>query len=309
MATFSGGKDGFHTIPPCFLNVDSFSGETMKKHYTYKLTAINPVDERIEYIGVRSCDCDPDQDSKYMSSSKQIAKAINAGVLFKKVILKEWDTRKEAVAHEVELHNKFDVSTNPKYFNKAKQTSVGFDTSGLVGENNNRYGVPFDDEIKNQISNTMKEKNLKWFTNGVESIRISFGNGELPPNGFYEGRLFDTSHVTDDWRKSISLRQKGMKKSYMLGDNNISKRPEVKEKISIKSSEYHNRPEVKIKKSLAILGNKNPTKRPEIAKIISYKAKERNLLLKQFFELSGFTGNKRTVTVAQATNWLQLKGI
>jgi hypothetical protein len=101
------------------------------------LIALNPVDERVEYIGVRSCKCLPAEDLGYMSSSRTIAKMIAAGVTFNKEILATWPTRKRAVAHEVELHNAFDVARSPRFFNKAKQTCVGFDTEGTqVGDDN-----------------------------------------------------------------------------------------------------------------------------------------------------------------------------
>lgn len=34
--------------------------------------------------------------------------------------------------HEIELHNKFDVAVNPQFYNRAKQTSTGFDQSEVI---------------------------------------------------------------------------------------------------------------------------------------------------------------------------------
>jgi hypothetical protein len=49
-----------------------------------------------------------------------------------KIVLARFDSREEAVAYEIEMHNKFDVVKNPLFYNKAKQTSTGFDTTGRV---------------------------------------------------------------------------------------------------------------------------------------------------------------------------------
>jgi hypothetical protein len=109
----------------------------MKFHYTYRLAAINPIDSRVEYIGVRSSSVEPADDAAYMSSSRTISKLISDGVVFKKEIIAVWPTRAVAVAHEVELHNLHDVGRSPRFFNKAKQTTVGFDTEGTqIGDKN-----------------------------------------------------------------------------------------------------------------------------------------------------------------------------
>ena len=138
-ASFSGRKGGFDTLPAVVsLSVGSYvGGRKMKFHYTYKLIAVNPIDERVEYIGVRSCSGLPADDAAYMSSSREIRALIKSGVQFVKEIIAVHENRKKAVAHEVELHADFDVARSPRFFNKAKQTAVGFDTQGtLTGEDN-----------------------------------------------------------------------------------------------------------------------------------------------------------------------------
>lgn len=97
-----------------------------KKHYVYVL--ISNVEEKF-YIGARSCSCEVDEDS-YMGSSSVMTKEDKDNC--DKLVLKEFDTRKEAIAYEVELHNQFEVSTNERFWNNAKQTSTKFDTSGTT---------------------------------------------------------------------------------------------------------------------------------------------------------------------------------
>lgn len=97
-----------------------------KKHYVYVL--ISNTEEKF-YIGARSCSCEVDEDP-YMGSSSVMTKEDKDSC--DKLVLKEFGTRKEAIAYEVELHSQFEVSTNEKFWNKAKQTSTGFDTTGRV---------------------------------------------------------------------------------------------------------------------------------------------------------------------------------
>lgn len=93
--------------------------------YTYLIKAKN---SKMKYIGVRSCKCHPDNDD-YWSSSRHLPKDVK--ITHKKRILKTHTSRKNAVEHEIFLHNKYDVGRNPEFYNRAKQTSTKYDTSGV----------------------------------------------------------------------------------------------------------------------------------------------------------------------------------
>ena len=95
-------------------------------HYVYLLQ--HTTDKR-KYIGVRSCKV-PIKDDTYMSSSKWATKEYLSNCT--KTVIKVFNTRKEAVEHEIFLHNKYDVAVNPDYFNQAKQTATKFDQSGNI---------------------------------------------------------------------------------------------------------------------------------------------------------------------------------
>lgn len=93
------------------------------------------------YIGVRSCKCPIEEDTNYIGSGSAIPKH-----LFEfKEILQTFPTRKEALAHEIELHNQFNVACDPRFHNKAKQTSTGFDV----------LGVPQTPEHRSRISQAL----------------------------------------------------------------------------------------------------------------------------------------------------------
>lgn len=110
-------------------------------HYTY---IIQSKTTEMRYIGVRSSTCIPTSDINYWGSSNYLPKDVKDTHI--KFIIKEHNTRKEAIAHEVLLHSLNEVSTNPNYYNKAKQLTTGFDTQG----------VPMSVEAKDKISRATK---------------------------------------------------------------------------------------------------------------------------------------------------------
>jgi len=75
-----------------------------------------------------------------MSSSRLVKADIKAGRAYKKKILAVWSSRKKALDHEIELHNRHDVACNSKFLNRAKQTSDGFDRTGVNPWNKGKAG-------------------------------------------------------------------------------------------------------------------------------------------------------------------------
>ena len=138
-----------------------------KHHYVYK----SYEEEGREYIGCRSCNCLPEEDIKYFGSFKDKT--------FKptgKTIMFVCETRKEVLEIEIELHNFFDVAVNPKFANQSKQTSTGFDTTGVIagplteehkkkisvansGEKHPMFNVPHTKEWKQTHSERMSGEN------------------------------------------------------------------------------------------------------------------------------------------------------
>ncbi len=97
--------------------------------------------------------------------------------------LGEFDTSKEALEVEIMFHNMYNVAKSEDFYNKAKQTSTGWDTTGVpkpaghqVGEKNSMYGKP-----------------------GVWAYRT-----DHPMLG---------KHLSDKTKKKISQATKGLKKS------------------------------------------------------------------------------------------------
>lgn len=91
-------------------------------HYTYLLT----YSDGLKYIGVRSCKKPVEEDVAYNGSSLYAPKHL----VVSKEILGQFLTREEAIAHEIQLHEQYDVGRSPLFYNRCKQTSIKFDTSG-----------------------------------------------------------------------------------------------------------------------------------------------------------------------------------
>jgi group I intron endonuclease len=98
-------------------------------HYTY---IISNTITNVQYIGVRSCKCNAINDN-YWGSSKYLTEDINklGSSNFIKQILAIWPTRETATEHEIKLHEFYNVSVNPMFYNKSIQTSNKFHTIGM----------------------------------------------------------------------------------------------------------------------------------------------------------------------------------
>ncbi len=147
-----------------------------------------------EYIGVRSCDCLPEEAIEYFGSFKD--KTFSPT---EKTILFVCETRKEVAEIEIELHDFFDVSVNPQFANKAKAVSTGFD----------RTGVPQTEEAKKKISESLSGKyageNSPMFgvpkTEAQKKAQSERMSGEKHP-------MYGVPH-TEETKKKISVANSG----------------------------------------------------------------------------------------------------
>lgn len=129
-----------------------------KYHYTYVIIDKTPKDSRRYYIGCRSCKCSIEDDA-YMGSCRSLKKIIKQRPEdFKKVILATHYNRYMAIWHECILHEAFDVARSPLFYNQAKQTSTGFDATGLkpfLGHHHTEEA-----KEKNRQANTGHHRNI-----------------------------------------------------------------------------------------------------------------------------------------------------
>ncbi len=129
-------------------------------HYIYKITNLKPSDERLYYIGVKSS-VNPETDN-YMGTSKYLSEAMTkiGKRNFKKEILSIWDTRELALKEEIRLHNIYNVAVNNTFYNKAKQKTTGFDTTGV------NLSETHKNKISNSLQTTIIDKKLGAITIG-----------------------------------------------------------------------------------------------------------------------------------------------
>jgi hypothetical protein len=125
-------------------------------HYVYLIEQKNPLPgQPVQYIGVRSCECNVGDD-EYMSSSKYVKEAIEkyGKNQFNKIILKRFDNRRDANKYEMQLQEEFDVSKSNFFFNRIKTKENGLGVG--PGEMNPFYGKRHTEEYKQMLREKMK---------------------------------------------------------------------------------------------------------------------------------------------------------
>ena len=137
-----------------------------KYNYTYKITNIKTKEF---YVGVRSCDCEI-EDDKYMGSSsiwtKLYVKEHKSELV--KEIIDIFETRKLANKAEVELLKS--VENDPLCINQyfdytpdmtgTKQTPEWIEKRKMFGERNGMFGKHHSEETKEKISKSLKGRKL-----------------------------------------------------------------------------------------------------------------------------------------------------
>jgi hypothetical protein len=131
-------------------------------HYVYR---VQHKETKKEYIGCRSSN-EIDIGEKYFTSSKDeefredfIENSNNYNIL----IEGDYYSRKESLDVEIFLHHFYDVGKNPMFYNKSKQTSTGFDTTGRIfshsDETKRKIGESLKGKKRPEISKRMKGEN------------------------------------------------------------------------------------------------------------------------------------------------------
>ena len=123
-------------------------------HYVYRIT--NKI-TRTHYYGKRSSKIEPKYDLgiKYFSSSRNkefISDQKSNPQNYKYKIVAIFSTSEMASHREITLHEMFDVANNSSFYNQSKQTSIGFDTTGI--------SFPKTEDWKRQHSETMTGRTL-----------------------------------------------------------------------------------------------------------------------------------------------------
>ncbi|WP_057042132.1 NUMOD3 domain-containing DNA-binding protein [Campylobacter coli] len=165
-------------------------------HYTYLIEYTTGK----KYMGVRSSKVPPEEDTKYVGSSLITP---NDKIL-RKIILQQFETRQEALQSEIEYHKKYDVAVNTDYYNRARQTSTGFDVTGTkftkehrekIGKSN--LGKIISEETRRKLSIAHKGKRLGWKHSEETRNKISKANKGTPP--YSKGLHFSEDYIREKY--------------------------------------------------------------------------------------------------------------
>jgi hypothetical protein len=103
-----------------------------KHHYVYR--SYEPLGR--SYIGKRTCLCLPEEDISYFGSYSDVSFSPT-----QKEILAVCDSSEHALEVEIFFHWFYDVAFNPKFANKAKQTSKYFNVEGVPKSKEHRQKI------------------------------------------------------------------------------------------------------------------------------------------------------------------------
>jgi len=207
-------------------------------HYTYIITNTT---NQMQYIGVRSCNCLPENDDGYMGSSKSLDEAMNkTPEAFTKIIIDTSPTREIANANEQWLHETYDVAKNPEFYNLCI-APLGFC----------RAGSPHTEETKEKMSDSQRGK-----TRSAETRKkMSEAKKGKKPSPEARKKMSDSQRGrkhSPETRKKMSAAQSG-ENHYMYGKTHS---PETLKKISEATSGKTFSPETRKKLSAAQSGEK-----------------------------------------------------
>ena len=138
-------------------------------HYVYRISNIKL---NKHYYGKRSSKKLPANDVgiKYFSSSKDkdfIKDQKQNPQDYEYVVVAICDTAKEAIELEIYLHDYYDVGVNPRFYNRSKQTAIGWDTTG----------VAYSKERIEKLKAVRKKLNFKHTEEAKEKMRAAkYGN-------------------------------------------------------------------------------------------------------------------------------------
>lgn len=145
-----------------------------KIHYVYRITNILL---KKHYYGTRSTTkSNPCHDLgvTYFSSSKdtdfKMDQKLNPNN-YKYKIVRICNTREQAIVLEIHLHNKFNVATSSNFYNRSKQTSKSFDTSGIALKNFRSYTMSEETKQKIREANLGKTQSIETIAKRVAKLK------------------------------------------------------------------------------------------------------------------------------------------
>jgi len=116
--------------------------------------------------------------------------------------------RKVAMKLEIKLHNKFEVATNENFYNRAKATSLSFDTSGMRWKHktNDNYKAKKSKKHRENISKSLKGlKKSKEHCRNISLTHMNMRGENNPMYGKYgDASGFGGKHHTQEHKQYMS---------------------------------------------------------------------------------------------------------
>lgn len=149
------------------------------------------------YIGKRTCSCVPENDTKYMGSFSDKTFKPNH-----KIILATFATSREALAAEALLHDAYNVSKNPLFANKAKQTTEWFNTEGVPKTEQHKEKIRQSNTGRKRTEESKRRMSLAKMGN---KYNLGVKRGPSSLKGIARGKM------TDEQRLLVFLKSKQQK--------------------------------------------------------------------------------------------------
>lgn len=171
-------------------------------HYTYRIHYSNGK----SYIGVRSCKHSIEDDESYVGSSKHTPNDL----VISKEILGQFETREEAVKHEIHLHNEFNVATSNLFFNRSNQTSSKFDTSGVAFPRTAKHNLRIKQALTGRVRSPKECAAISKGKTGVthkphsDETKQKMRESRLGVDGYMKGQTY----LTEDRQEKYASRVK-----------------------------------------------------------------------------------------------------
>ena len=247
--------------------LEDTSKSHQKHHYVYRITNIIV---KKHYYGCRSSYIEPKLDlgTKYFSSSTDkafIREQKEHKDIFKYKIVKIFSSRKEAEYYETKLHEKFQVQIHESFYNKAKNTLMGFSVEGRKQSeehkiNNKRHikGKSYEERYGKERAEVMKN-NIKLSKENISDEtkeKISISKTGVTLSDFHKRSISEGGQIR--WDSASKEYIESFKEKMTNVNQNLEKRKDasIKIKQKWKEPEYrekmHNRQPRSKKKILVI---------------------------------------------------------
>lgn len=188
-------------------------------YYVYRITHV--VNKK-HYYGKRKSKILPKEDLgiHYFSSSTDkefILDQKNNPSNYRYKVLRVFNTPEEAIGLEIILHEKFDVGKNLSFYNKCKQTSSKFDTTGfkpspesIEKQKASRAGFRHTDESKEKCRQAKLGNSWnigrKHSKESIELMKIKAKKGKYHPNAVFvsiykyeDDSIIATNVILSEW--------------------------------------------------------------------------------------------------------------